>query len=150
MTEVKKGVGVGLGVILMRADGRILMGKRHFDPVKADSELHGEGTWTLPGGKMEFGESFEEGAGREVKEETGIVLDKNAIKIISISNDRAADAHFITLGFLCDSFSGEARVMEPDEITEWQWFSMEGLPQPLFFPSEKMIRNYKIGKVYQT
>jgi 8-oxo-dGTP diphosphatase len=37
---------------------------------------------------------------------------------------------------------GEAQVMEPDEITQWQWFALDTLPSPLFFPSEKVIKNY--------
>lgn len=45
--EIKnKKVGVGFGVFL-KSGNKILLGKRHFDPEKADSELHGEGTWTL-------------------------------------------------------------------------------------------------------
>ena len=43
--------GVGFGVMILK-QGRILLGKRHSDPDKADSELHGEGTWTMPGGKL--------------------------------------------------------------------------------------------------
>ena len=64
--EAKKKVGVGFGVMLMK-EGKVLLGKRHVDPEKADSELHGEGTWTMPGGKLEYGESFEDGAKREVR-----------------------------------------------------------------------------------
>jgi 8-oxo-dGTP pyrophosphatase MutT (NUDIX family) len=41
-------------------DGKVLLGQRHTDAVLASSELHGEGTRTMPGGKMHFGESFEE------------------------------------------------------------------------------------------
>ena len=65
----EKKVGVGFGVLLLK-DKKILLGKRHEDPEKADSELHGAGTWTMPGGKLEFGETFEQGARREVLEET--------------------------------------------------------------------------------
>jgi len=66
MVENKK-VGVGFGVMFLK-DSKVLLGKRHDDPEKADSELHGEGTWTMPGGKLHFGEAFEDGAWREVKE----------------------------------------------------------------------------------
>ena len=59
MKDTKK-PGVGFGVILLK-DKKVLLGKRHEDSKKADSELHGEGAWTLPGGKLEFGEEFEEG-----------------------------------------------------------------------------------------
>lgn len=61
MSKENNRVGVGFGVLIINKEGKILLGKRHEDPDKADSELHGEGTWTMPGGKMEFGEGIEEG-----------------------------------------------------------------------------------------
>ena len=73
MKMENKKVGVGFGVMMMRGE-KILLGRRHADPNKADSELHGEGSWTMPGGKLEFGESFEDGARREVREEAGMDL----------------------------------------------------------------------------
>ena len=143
--EGKKKVGVGFGVMLVK-DGKILLGKRHSDPEKADSELHGEGTWTMPGGKLEYGESFEEGAKREVSEETGIQLDE--VKVICINNDKNEYAHFVTIGLFADKFSGEAKVMEPDEIVGWKWFALDNLPTPLYFPSAKVIRNYRQNLFY--
>lgn len=140
MTKENKKVGVGFGVMLMKED-KILLGRRHADPEKADSELHGEGTWTMPGGKLEFGESFEEGARREVLEETGLQL--NEAKVICVNNDKNEHAHFVTIGLFSEDFSGEPKVTEPDEIVEWQWFSLNNLPTPLYFPSEKVIENYK-------
>ena len=55
---------------MIKKGNKILLGKRNSDPKKADSELSGEGTWTMPGGKIEFGEELEEAAKREVLEET--------------------------------------------------------------------------------
>ncbi len=138
----KKKVGVGIGVLLLR-DGKVLFGKRHSDPEKADSELHGEGTWTIPGGKLEFGESFEDGAYRETYEEVGIKINKEKLKCVSVSNDVVPDAHFVTIGFLCEDFDGQVEVKEPDEITEWEWFPLGNLPSPLFFPSARIIENYR-------
>ena len=43
-----KKLGVGCGIMVLR-DNKVLLGKRHDDPEKADSELYGEGTWTMPG-----------------------------------------------------------------------------------------------------
>lgn len=143
--EEKKKVGVGFGVMLLK-NGKILLGKRHEDPEKADSELHGCGTWTMPGGKLEYGESFEEGAIREIKEETDINL--NSSKVLCINNDKNKHAHFITIGLFSEDFDGEPKVMEPDEITEWQWFDLNNLPTPLFFPSAKVLENYKQNKFY--
>ena len=56
MEEKKKKVGVGFGVMMLNKEGRVLLGRRNEDPEKADSELKGEGTWTMPGGKLEFQE----------------------------------------------------------------------------------------------
>jgi len=138
-------VGVGVGIILVK-DGKVLLGKRHDDPEKADSEMHGEGTWTCPGGGVEFLESPEETAIREVEEETGIKVNK--ARVISMSNDRVEDAHFITIGLLAEDFEGEPLVKEPDEITEWKWFDLNELPSPLFLCSEKLIKNYLEKKFY--
>lgn len=144
MAENNK-VGVGFGVMMLKED-KILLGKRNEDKNKADSELHGEGTWTMPGGKLHFQESFEEGAKREVLEETGIKL--NSVKVICINNDKVKDAHFVTIGLFSDDFEGKEKVMEPDEITEWKWFSLNQLPEKMFFPSKKVLDNYIQGKFY--
>ncbi|MBD3318817.1 NUDIX domain-containing protein [Candidatus Woesearchaeota archaeon] len=142
----KKRVGVGFGV-LIRKGNLILLGKRHDDPKKASSELRGEGTWTMPGGKLEFGESFEEGAIREVREETGIQVKK--VRIMCINNDRVEGAHFVTIGMMCESFIGEPHVCEPDEITQWRWFSLDALPTPLFFASRKILDNIRENIFYR-
>lgn len=141
MENIKKYPRVGVGVIILK-DNKILFGKRNDDPEKADSLLHGEGTWTLPGGKLDFKENIRDCAWREAFEETGIKINKDKLKIVSVTNDIVEDAHFITVGFLCEDFEGEPKVMEPDEITEWKWFDLNNLPQKMFFPSEKAVKNY--------
>ena len=128
-------------------EGKVLLGKRHDDPEKASSLMHGEGTWTMPGGKLHFQEGIREGAEREAMEETGIKV--SSLEVISVSNDKVFDNHFVTIGFLCQDFEGEAKVMEPDEITKWEWFDLNSLPSPLFNPSQKIINNYLNKKVYQ-
>lgn len=146
--EEKKKIGVGVGVMILK-EKKVLLGRRNDNPEKADSELSGEGTWTMPGGKMEFGESFEKAAIREVVEETGIFLDKERLKLISLNNDKTENAHFVTIGFLYESSIEEAKVMEPEEIVEWKWFGLESLPSKMFFPSAKIIKNYLNNIIYK-
>ncbi len=146
MENIKK-MGIGFGVMILK-DNKILLGQRHFDKEKADSLMNGEGTWTMPGGKLDFGESFEQGGKREVKEETDIDIQLEDLKVISLNNDIVPMAHFVTIGLLCENFVGEAKVMEPDEITKWEWFDLNNLPTPLFKPSQKVIENYKRGEIY--
>ncbi len=144
--ENNKKIGVGFGVMILK-DNKVLLGHRHPDPEKASSDLHGEGTWTMPGGKLHFQESFEDGAKREALEETGLIL--NQIQVISLTSDVVPDNHYITLGFLCEDFSGEVQVMEPDEITEWQWFEINNLPSPMYAVSQKIINNYLSKTFYK-
>ena len=132
---------VGVGVMIFK-DDKVLLGHRHRDPRKADSELQGEGTWTMPGGKLDYKEDLKDCAQREVFEETGIKINKENIKIISVTNDAVTDAHFVTIGFLCKDFEGDAKIMEPDEITEWKWFDLNNLPSHIFFPSEKILKTF--------
>jgi len=143
----QKYVKVGFGVMLLR-DGEILLGHRNDDAKKASSELHGEGTWTMPGGKMHFGESFEDACAREAMEETGISISKDKLKLISLTNDMVPDAHFVTAGFLCEEFLGEVQVMEPDEITQWKWFNIEDCPANMYPPSRKVLDHYLSKNIY--
>ena len=136
---------VGVGIMILKGN-KVLLGRRHKDTKKADSELHGEGTWTCPGGKLDFGEKIVDTIKREVFEETKIKI--NNPKLISVTNDVVSDAHFVTLGFFCKDFEGEPKVMEPDEIIEWRWFPIDNLPKPMFFPSTKLINNYLSKTIY--
>jgi len=54
----------------------------------------------------------------------------------------------LDFGLFPDSFSGKPKVMEPDEITEWDWFDINNLPSPIYFPSAKVLENYKQKKFY--
>src|SRR4030042_1561127 len=85
--------GVGFGIMILKG-GKVLLGKRHEDPEKASSLLHGEGTWTMPGGKLHFQEGLKEAVRREVLEETEIEI-KNP-EVISVSNDTVYDNLFLS------------------------------------------------------
>ena len=141
----QKRIGAGFGVILEQ-DGKILLGRRHSDPDKADSAFRSAGEWCIPGGKLDWGESLEDGAVREVREETGIEI-KNP-EVISIHNCINEHAHFVTVGLVAKQWSGEAKVMEPDEIVEWKWFDLKDLPYPRYFPSFEVIENFIKKKFY--
>jgi len=136
----------GLGVLILK-NNKVLLGKRNDDAIKADSALHGEGTWTCPGGKIDFGERIADAAKKEIFEETGIKA--KDLEVISVTNEIVHDAHFVTIGFLCKEFEGEPRIMEPEEITEWKWFQINKLPEPIYPPSLKLINNYLEGKIYK-
>ena len=125
---------VGIGIIVVK-DNKILFLQR--------KNAHGEGTWSLPGGHLEFNESLEDCAKRETLEESGVVM-KN-IKFAGLTNDvfRAEGKHYITIFMISDWDSGEANIMEPEKCTNMGWFDWNNLPQPLFLPMQNLInQNY--------
>jgi 8-oxo-dGTP diphosphatase len=140
-------MGVGFGIMLTRGN-RMILGKRHTDPEKASSLLGGAGSWTFPGGKIHFGESFEEAVAREVFEETGLQIAGTRLDLISVSNDIVSNAHFVTLGFRQDLPYGEPEIREPDEITHWDWFPIFEPPTPLFVATKRILDNVKRGVIY--
>jgi len=122
---------IGIGVIIIR-DDKILLGKR--------CNAHGAGSWCCPGGHLEFGESFETCARREVREETGLEIEN--IRPGTFTNDLFSQEgkHYVTLFMLADCPRGEPRVREPDKCETWDWFATDALPQPLFLPLENLLK----------
>jgi 8-oxo-dGTP diphosphatase len=122
-SEQKPEAGVGVCVV---KDGKVLLGKR--------LNSHGNGCWSFPGGHLEMYETWEQCAEREVLEETGIRI-KN-IRFAGVTNDLFIEErkHYITLFMMADFETGELKIMEPEKCSEWNWFSWDRLPQPLFLP----------------
>lgn len=121
---------IGVAVIVVR-DGLVLLGKRL-------SGL-GTGTWALPGGHLEFGESIEDCARREVLEETGLVIE--AITPGPYTNNVFKDEakHYVTLFVVAHSIAGEPEAREPTKCLRWDWYRWSEFPQPLF-PSLETLR----------
>ena len=141
-------IGTGVGVMILNEKNQLLLGLRNDDEKKADTELHLEGTWTMPGGKIEYGETFEQAGRREVEEETSLKREERDIAPICVQTDKNEYAHFVTIGLLAKKFSGEVKTMEPDEIVEWKWFDLNYLPMNMYFPSKKVLENYLNNRFY--
>ncbi len=122
---------VGLGVIVVK-DGKILLGKR--------KNAHGEGAWCYPGGHLEYGESWEDCARREVREETSIEIKNLRFGIVTNDIFEQEQKHYIAICMVADFAFGDVRLMEPDKCESWNWFSWEQLPQPLFLPTINQLK----------
>ena len=129
---------IGVAVIVNK-NGKILLGKR--------KNSHGDGTWAFPGGHLEFSESIEECARREVFEETGIKI-KN-IKYGPYTNDifEREGKHYVTLFVLADYDAGVPRVKEPHKCERWQWHQWPPEVEPYFLPITNLLKqNFKLSQ----
>jgi len=122
---------VGIAVVIER-NNKILLGKRKGS--------HKSGFWAVPGGHLEFNETLEECAMREVLEETGLAI--NNIRKDTFTNDIMEDEgkHYITCFVRADCETGEPKIMEPDKCEEWGWFDWDNLPSPLFSKYKEILR----------
>lgn len=138
--------GVGLGVMLLNKENKVLLILRNSDATLADSDMHLEGTWTLPAGKVKYGETLLEAARRKVKEEVN--LDINNIKIISVADDINEYAAFLTIGLLSENYDGIIDLGNTKEHIDYKFYDLDNLPLNLCDPSKKIINNYKNNKIY--
>lgn len=116
---------VGVAVLLLR-DGKLLLGQR--------AGTHGVGTWAPPGGYLEFGESLEACARREVLEETGLSVENLRLGPYTNTIFEEEGKHSVTLFLLadCPKSLGQPEPCEPDKCLGWSWHPWKHLPQPLF------------------
>ena len=123
---------VGVGIFIARK-GKFLMGHRIGS--------HGSGTWSIPGGHMEFGESFEQTAMREVMEETGMVI-KN-VRFAAVTNDffESDNKHYVTIWVMSDWDANEPHITEPDKFIDQEWIDVDGIPEPLFLPWYELLKS---------
>ena len=131
---------VGIGIFLIK-DDKILLGIRKGS--------HGEGEFALPGGHLEFNETFEGCVLRELTEEAGPDIKVEGIRFLCTTNLRKYQPkHYVDIGMLVEWVSGTPRVMEPDKIESWRWYDLDNLPEPLFGCTENYIESYRTGRPY--
>ena len=121
---------VGLGVLVLK-EGKVLVGKR--------IGAHGANTWQPPGGHLEMNETWEQCARREVKEETGMEIEK--IEFVQATNDimNSEGKHYITIFVKAQWKSGEPEVREPEKCLGWEWAEWNAVPSPQFLPFRQLI-----------
>jgi 8-oxo-dGTP diphosphatase len=93
---------VGVGAVVFVPDGRVVLIKRRYPPLA--------GEWSIPGGKLELGETLEAGTAREALEETGLVVGVGPLievfDRILMDETGQVGYHFVLVDFLCRPVSG--------------------------------------------
>jgi len=112
---------VGVGALILRRD-RILMAQRGKDPLK--------GSWSLPGGALELGESLAAAVCREVLEETGLVVE--TVKFFEVFERIIRDAagapeyHYVLIDYVCRVTGG--KLFPGDDVSAVDWVRRRDLP----------------------
>ncbi len=138
-------VRVGVGCWVQDPNGQTLFGHR--------LSKHGWGTWAPPGGHLEFGETPEQCAARELIEETNIYLKPNDFRIVGVTNDIFSDdKHYVTIHCYAKlPVFRTAYVMEPDKCSGWYWMNADYMlkkhKEDLFLPAKNFIDQMQKQKI---
>ncbi|MGE0867659.1 MAG: NUDIX hydrolase [Kofleriaceae bacterium] len=92
---------VAVAGIVFDAEGRVLVVERGRPP--------NEGVWSVPGGKLHPGETLAQGVAREVREETGLVVEIGTLACVVEVIDPAAEVHYVILDYAARVIGGELR-----------------------------------------
>ena len=140
---MKKGIDyIGVGIIFACHDGngKFLFAKR------GKNARDGQGSWEIPAGGLEVGETMEEALYREIKEELCAVPKKvefiDCKDIIGKENGQIVK-HWIGIEYLVELDPREVRIGEPDACDAIEWRTLDDIPSPLHFGVAETIENVR-------
>ena len=110
---------VGVGAVVLQ-DGKVLLVKRGHQPRK--------GEWSLPGGRVELGESLVDATRREIREETGLDVEVGPLIECFDRIHRVGDRvqyHFVIADYLCTPRGGQ--LVAADDAEEVAWVGPDDL-----------------------
>ena len=113
------------GDCVVNVEGAIYDGDRYLMAFRSEQEAHAPGTLAFAGGKMEGTEAsevLEETLRREIREEVGVEVDD---LVYVKSNTFGADPPCLDVVFLCRYVGGEARAIDPAEVSAVQWMTYD-------------------------
>lgn len=100
---------VAVAAIVYDPQGRVLLVERGTPP--------GEGMWTVPGGRLEATETLAQGVAREVREETGMIVEVGALAcVVERIGD---DHHFVILDYVARAIGGELAAASDARAAKW-------------------------------
>ena len=128
---------LGVSGIVFNNQKQILLIQRNQPPAM--------GFWSIPGGKLEAGESLVEACRREVKEETG--LDTEVKNIVAVIERRVEGFHYVIIDYLALLVDGEnTQPIPQSDVSEAKWVSLEHLNDYALVEglAEIILRTYRV------
>lgn len=107
-----------------------------------------EGMYGVVAGHLDGGESATESIIREAKEEIGVIIKKEDIKLATLSHSNANDNEYLQFFFFCHKWEGDPKNMEKEKCGELNFFSVNNLPDNIVPYVKKAIECAQKGITY--
>ena len=109
------------------------------------NEPHG---YAIPGGFVDLGESVEDTAVRELREETGIDVSKADISLVGVYSEPSRDVrgHTVSVIYSCDITGREVEAEGRDDALSAKFFDIDNLPDELAFDHRKVLNDFRKQK----
>ena len=126
---------IAVGCVIFDSDRKVLLVKRKHPP--------NQGSWAVPGGKVNFGELIEGALKREMREEISVeVRPKELMAIVEIIKE---GFHYVILDFVCEITNGEVKAGSDAE--DARFFSTNEMKEISISPTTlEMIEKYLKGE----
>lgn len=127
--------------LIMIRDKKVLLSRRY-------NTGYFDGSYSLPAGHLEKGETLKETMIREGNEELGIALEADDLKLAHTIFRNIPDNERISFFFTAEKWSGEITNMEPEKCDDLEWFSLDELPENMIPYVKEAINFYLNGINY--
>lgn len=143
MIKPRKGtLNVPAVYVLLRKKGKILFLLREHTGFM-------DGTYCLPSGHVEEGESFTTAAIRETEEEVGVIVSKEKMRLVYTMHRQAANDIRVDLFFETETWTGEPVNKEPDKHGHLVWLTPEEMAtKPIMDYQAAVLQAVIQGDVY--
>ncbi len=130
--------------VAVRRDDRILLLLR-------ENTGYMDGYWAMPAGHVEAGESVQQAALREAREEVGVTIDPADLEpLCAMHRTRPTGDPIderVDFFFTASRWSGEPRILEPDKAGGLDWFPLDALPDPVVPHEAEVLAAIRKGSV---
>jgi len=130
--------------LILKKDGKILLSRRY-------NTGHEDGNYSLVAGHLEGNESFRQAMIREAKEEVGIILNPNDLRVAHITHKRKIagyDSERVDIFLVASKWKNKIKNMEPDKCDDLKWFSINDLPENIVSYVKHALEQIEKNKFY--
>ena len=136
---------IGVGGVLLNNRQEVLLIKRNQAPA--------QGLWSIPGGRLETGESMVDACRREFKEETNLGVEVN--HIVAVVERKLEGFHYVIIDFSVQlTDEADSTPIANSDVSEAEWISLDdlgqydlvvGLAEIIKRTHESLVRGVEVG-----